>query len=330
MIMEVKINREIRNYTESMFFGLSLRQFFFSIAAMGVAVLLYFLLKPYVGTETVSWMCVLGAAPFAALGFITYHGMTAEQFIWAWLLIVEIIIGFLRLMRKTNEKTVCLPKIFFTSGTVASIIFIIIVAIALYNGEESWIPIFFSVFSIISLMLTVAYLNCRITYDESEIICRNLLGFTKKYSYDDIIGIENWDSENLIFFGKEQKVISVDYCLLGGIEFVVFINKKYSLLHMGKDIPHIRNTTGIFKGNVKDEPVFVFLLVVIALLAIGFSLLIIKLAMPSNIAIGIIIAIVIDVICALYIAMTIIVGRNPQKFGKRFVRLFFKEGYVRY
>lgn len=27
--MEVKINREIRNYTESMFFGLSLRQFVF-------------------------------------------------------------------------------------------------------------------------------------------------------------------------------------------------------------------------------------------------------------------------------------------------------------
>ena len=30
-------------------------------------------------------MCILGAAPFALLGFITYHGMTAEQFIWAWL-----------------------------------------------------------------------------------------------------------------------------------------------------------------------------------------------------------------------------------------------------
>jgi hypothetical protein len=83
--MEVKINREIRNYTESMFFGLSMRQFIFSIPAIGVAVGLYFLLKPYVGTETVSWMCILGAAPFAALGFITYHGMTAEQFIWAWL-----------------------------------------------------------------------------------------------------------------------------------------------------------------------------------------------------------------------------------------------------
>ena len=83
--MEVKINREIRNYTESMFFGLSMRQFVFSVLAILVAVGLYFLLKPYFGTETVSWMCILGAAPFAALGFITYQGMTAEQFLWAWL-----------------------------------------------------------------------------------------------------------------------------------------------------------------------------------------------------------------------------------------------------
>lgn len=83
--MEVKINKEIRNYTESMFFGLSMRQFVFSVLAILVAVGLYFLLKPYFGTETVSWMCILGAAPFAALGFITYHGMTAEQFLWAWL-----------------------------------------------------------------------------------------------------------------------------------------------------------------------------------------------------------------------------------------------------
>ena len=83
--MEVKINRELRNYTESMFFGLSLRQFIFSVLACAVAVGLYFLLKPYLGTETVSWVCILGAAPFAALGFVKYNGMTAEKFIWAWI-----------------------------------------------------------------------------------------------------------------------------------------------------------------------------------------------------------------------------------------------------
>ncbi len=81
--MEVKINREIRNYTEAMFFGLSLRQFIFSILACGVAVGIYFLLRPYVGTETVSWMCIFGAAPFALLGFVKYNGMTAEKFIVA-------------------------------------------------------------------------------------------------------------------------------------------------------------------------------------------------------------------------------------------------------
>lgn len=50
-----------------------------------MAVGLYFLLRPYLSTETVSWVCILGAAPFAALGFIRYHGMSAEQFLWAWI-----------------------------------------------------------------------------------------------------------------------------------------------------------------------------------------------------------------------------------------------------
>ncbi|MDR2043314.1 MAG: PrgI family protein [Clostridium sp.] len=83
--MEVKINKEIRNYTESMFFGLSLRQCIFSVLALGAAVGIFFGLRGHLGTETVSWVCILGAAPFAAMGFITYHGMTAEQFAWAWL-----------------------------------------------------------------------------------------------------------------------------------------------------------------------------------------------------------------------------------------------------
>lgn len=83
--LEVKINKEIRNYTESMFFGLSMRQFLFSVLACGVAVGLFFLLRGRFGTETVSWMCVLGASPFAVMGFVKYNGMTAEQFVWAWI-----------------------------------------------------------------------------------------------------------------------------------------------------------------------------------------------------------------------------------------------------
>ena len=83
--MEVKINREIRNYTESTFFGLSMRQFIFSVSAVAAAVGIYFIFKPIVGTETVSWMCILGSVPFAALGFVRYNGMTAEKFVLAWI-----------------------------------------------------------------------------------------------------------------------------------------------------------------------------------------------------------------------------------------------------
>ena len=83
--MEIKINREIRDYSEAVYFGLSLRQFIFSVLACGVAVGLYFLLKPFFGIETLSWVCILGALPFAAVGFFKYHGMTAERALLAYL-----------------------------------------------------------------------------------------------------------------------------------------------------------------------------------------------------------------------------------------------------
>ena len=83
--MEIRINREIRDYTEAMFFGLSLRQFFFSVLACGVAVGIYLGLSPILGTETTSWLCIVAAFPFAVMGFLKYNGMTAEKFIAAWI-----------------------------------------------------------------------------------------------------------------------------------------------------------------------------------------------------------------------------------------------------
>ena len=83
--MEVKINKEIREYTESLFFGLNMRQCLFSALACIVAVLIYFLFIDKLGMEMTSWLCMLGAAPFAALGFIKYQGMNAEHIvITAW------------------------------------------------------------------------------------------------------------------------------------------------------------------------------------------------------------------------------------------------------
>ena len=57
--MEIKINKEIRSYKETVYFGLLDR-------------------------ETLGWLCIVGAAPMAAAGFFRYNGLTLEQFLWAW------------------------------------------------------------------------------------------------------------------------------------------------------------------------------------------------------------------------------------------------------
>ena len=59
--MEIKMIKEIMDYEESIFFGLSLRQCICSLLALGTSVALYFL------AGGSGWLCVLGAAPFALL-----------------------------------------------------------------------------------------------------------------------------------------------------------------------------------------------------------------------------------------------------------------------
>ena len=83
--MEVRVNKDIKEYKENMFFGLTLRQFIFSVLGCAVALFLYFALKDKLGLEVATWVCVLGVAPFAALGFLRYNGMPAEQVFIAWL-----------------------------------------------------------------------------------------------------------------------------------------------------------------------------------------------------------------------------------------------------
>lgn len=82
--MEIKINKEIRAYQESIFFGLSMRQFLCSVAAIGLGVIVYFSAKDVLHKGVVSWLCILSAVPVAAAGFITYHGLSLEKFILAW------------------------------------------------------------------------------------------------------------------------------------------------------------------------------------------------------------------------------------------------------
>ena len=82
--MEIRINKEIKEYHESLFFGLSFRQFLCGGLAVGAAVGIYFGLGQILGRETTSWLCILCAAPIAAAGFFKFNGMKLEEFVAAW------------------------------------------------------------------------------------------------------------------------------------------------------------------------------------------------------------------------------------------------------
>lgn len=83
--MEIKIPKEVRSHRETIFFGLSTRQFICSALAVGVAVAVYLGLQGVLGKDTASWLCILAAAPLAAAGFFSYNGLTFEQFAWAFM-----------------------------------------------------------------------------------------------------------------------------------------------------------------------------------------------------------------------------------------------------
>lgn len=107
--MEIKINKEIMDYKETIFWGLSLRQFVCSISSVAIAVLLYILLRNLLGRELVSWFCIMGAAPIAAAGFFSYHGMTLEKFLWAWFK-SEVLLTGKRVWKSENYYYLLLTK----------------------------------------------------------------------------------------------------------------------------------------------------------------------------------------------------------------------------
>ena len=83
--MEININKDIREYTEGVFFGLNMRQLICSGLAVASAVAIYFYARKTVSQEVITYLCIAAAAPFAAIGFIKYNGMPMEKIFVAWM-----------------------------------------------------------------------------------------------------------------------------------------------------------------------------------------------------------------------------------------------------
>lgn len=80
---EVKINKDILKYSEQFFMGLSFKQTMSGAGALIAAALIYFFCHKTLGKDTAIILCAVGASPIAAIGFLSYNGLTFVQLVKA-------------------------------------------------------------------------------------------------------------------------------------------------------------------------------------------------------------------------------------------------------
>lgn len=82
--MEVKVNKEIRDYKEKGFFGLTYRQIILIGTGLALSVFVYYKTGRYVPLDVASWILMAVMLPFGAMAFISYNGMNAWQLLVCW------------------------------------------------------------------------------------------------------------------------------------------------------------------------------------------------------------------------------------------------------
>ena len=80
-MIEIRIPKEIKNYREKLFFGLTLRQSICTAIALLICVPIYIFGNRFLPQEAISWIVILIAVPLMFTGFFRYNDMAFEQFV---------------------------------------------------------------------------------------------------------------------------------------------------------------------------------------------------------------------------------------------------------
>lgn len=150
-------------------------------------------------------------------------------------IIVNTSLAYLLQPKEAEKGKVHLPKFFIILGATGFIAFLIPVFITIFLAEPIWVPIVFLIFSLIGAIFIIAFLNCRISYNEKGFVYKNFFGIKKFFSYDQVTAIKEGAEESYIYIGKSK--VMVTGLSIGEIEFINFVKEKYKALHNGKSIP---------------------------------------------------------------------------------------------
>lgn len=183
-------------------------------------------------------------------------------------ILVNGILGFMRQPQQAEKGKVYLHKFLAILGTIGSAIFLIPAIITVFLDEPLWVPIIFLALASLGASLIIGFINCRISYDEEGFVAKNFLGIKRKFTYDQVTAIKENLRESYIYMGERR--VMVDQLAIGGDEFIKLVKKKYRTMHDGQSLPKILKAKhDIFNGNVNDVGVFLFVYIMIGVLAVG-------------------------------------------------------------
>lgn len=83
-LLEVKVNKDIREYKQDVFFGMNMRQLGFTAVAVAVGIGTYLGFRNILPENVVFLLCAAFAAPFMMGGFWEYNKMPLEEVIIVW------------------------------------------------------------------------------------------------------------------------------------------------------------------------------------------------------------------------------------------------------
>lgn len=165
------------------------------------------------------------------------------------------VVEYMSISQADEKGKVQLPKAFAIVGSITSVFFLIIAVITYLEKEPLWVNLFFIFAALLGIVLLMAFVNYRITYDDDGFVYRNFWGIKREFTYSQITGIKENVSECCIYIGKRK--VTVECLSVGGIMFAAIIKKKYSDFHGGQKIPQVKPKHDIFNGHVKDAAGFV-------------------------------------------------------------------------
>ena len=184
-------------------------------------------------------------------------------------IIVSGVFAFLRKPKEAEKGKVHLPKFFAILGTISSSVFLVPAIITAFSDGDVWVPVCFLAFSLLGATLIIAFMNCRIYYDDDGFVAKTFFGIKRRVSYDQVTAIKENMHETYIYVGKRR--VMVDEFSIGGKDFINLVKKKYRTFNNGQSLPKITKTKhDIFNGHVKDVTGVYVAYVLATVLFVGF------------------------------------------------------------